>query len=40
MTGIIKSEVSRLCADIDEGAGAFLKRLIGGDWPYLWLDAT
>ena len=40
MTGIPKSEVSRLCAEIDERVQAFLNRPLEGDWPYLWLDAT
>jgi transposase-like protein len=40
MTGISKSQVSRLCAEIDERVGAFLDRPIEGDWPYLWIDAT
>lgn len=40
MTGISKSQVSRLCADIDERVNAFLERPLEGDWPYLWLDAT
>jgi putative transposase len=40
MTGISKSQVSRLCADIDERVNAFLSRPIEGDWPYLWIDAT
>jgi putative transposase len=40
MTGISKSEVSRLCAELDEEVGAFLNRPIEGDWPYLWIDAT
>ena len=38
-----KSQVSRLCAEIDERVGAFkanLERPIVGRWPYLWLDAT
>ena len=39
-SGISKSEVSRLCAELDERVGAFLDRPIEGDWPYLWLDAT
>ena len=39
-TGISKSEVSRLCAEIDERVQAFLNRPLEGDWPYLWLDAT
>jgi putative transposase len=40
MSGISKSQVSRLCADIDERVQAFLNRPIEGDWPYLWIDAT
>ena len=40
MTGISKSQVSRLCAEIDEKVQAFLSRPIEGDWPYLWIDAT
>jgi transposase-like protein len=38
--GISKSQVSRLCEDIDERVHAFLDRPIEGDWPYLWIDAT
>jgi putative transposase len=40
MSGISKSQVSRLCAEIDEKVKAFLGRPIEGDWPYLWIDAT
>jgi putative transposase len=40
MSGISKSQVSRLCGEIDERVKAFLGRPIEGDWPYLWLDAT
>jgi putative transposase len=40
MSGISKSQVSRLCAEIDERVGAFLGRPLEGDWPYLWIDAT
>ncbi len=40
LTGISKSQVSKLCKDIDERVGAFLDRPIEGEWPYLWLDAT
>ncbi len=40
MTGISKSQVSRLCAEIDERVNAFLTRPIEGEWPYLWIDAT
>ena len=40
MSGISKSQVSRLCEDIDERVKTFLARPIEGDWPYVWLDAT
>src|SRR4051794_41838684 len=40
MSGISKSQVSRLCEEIDERVKAFLERPIEGDWPYLWIDAT
>src|ERR1700729_3336388 len=40
MEGISKSQVSRLCAEIDERVQTFLHRPIEGEWPYLWLDAT
>lgn len=40
MSGISKSQVSRLCEEIDERVHAFLSRPIEGDWPYLWIDAT
>jgi putative transposase len=40
MTGISKSQVSRLCGEIDERVNTFLNRPLEGEWPYLWLDAT
>ena len=40
MEGVSKSQVSRLCAEIDDRVQDFLTRPIEGDWPYLWLDAT
>ena len=40
MTGVSKSQVSRLCVEIDERVDAFLDRPLEGEWPYLWLDAT
>ncbi len=40
LSGISKSQVSKLCKDIDERVSAFLERPIEGEWPYLWLDAT
>ena len=39
-SGVSKSQVSRLCEEIDERVKAFLDRPIEGDWPYLWIDAT
>ena len=40
-TGISKSEVSRICADLDEGVGAFrTRRLDHTPFPYVYLDAT
>ena len=40
MTGISKSQVSRLCGEIDDKVQSFLTRPLEGDWPYVWLDAT
>jgi transposase-like protein len=40
MSGISKSQVSRLIVEIDDRVKAFLSRPIEGDWPYVWLDAT
>ena len=40
MSGISKSQVSRLCEEIDDKVKAFLERPIEGDWPYIWIDAT
>jgi len=40
MSGISKSQVSRLCAEIDEKIATFLNRPLEGEWPYVWLDAT
>jgi transposase-like protein len=40
LSGISKSQVSKLCKDIDERVHAFLDRPLVGEWPYLWLDAT
>jgi hypothetical protein len=39
MSGISKSQVSRLCAEIDERVQT-IERPLEGDWPYLWIDAT
>jgi putative transposase len=40
LTGISKSQVSRLCGEIDGKIAAFLDRPLEGEWPYVWLDAT
>lgn len=40
MSGISKSQVSRLCEEIDDRVKAFLDRPIEGEWPYIWIDAT
>ena len=37
MDGISKSEVSRMCEEIDDKVKPFLGRPIEGDWPYVWL---
>jgi len=38
MTGISKSQVSRLCEEIDGCVKEFLNRPIEGTWPYVWID--
>ena len=40
MTGISKSQVSRLCAELDEEVERFRSRPLEGEYPYVWLDAT
>lgn len=40
LSGISKSQASKLCKDIDERVNVFLARPLDGEWPYLWLDAT
>ena len=40
MSGISKSQVSRLCEEIDGKVKAFLERTIEGDRSYLWIDAA
>ncbi|MGH2841882.1 MAG: IS256 family transposase [Solirubrobacteraceae bacterium] len=39
-TGVSRSEVSRICRDLDAVVEAFRGRKLEGDWPYVWLDAT
>jgi transposase-like protein len=40
MSGVSKSEVSRVCEEIDERVQAFLHRPLEGRYPYVWIDAT
>jgi putative transposase len=40
MSGISKSQVSRLCEEIDVKVKAFLDRPIEGEWPYVWVDGA
>ena len=40
LDGISKSEVSRICADLDPHVEAFRLRPLSGEHPYLWVDAT
>ena len=40
LEGISKSEVSRICADLDTGVAAFRTRPLTGEHRYLWVDAT
>jgi putative transposase len=39
-SGISKSEVSRLCLEVEGRVREFLERPVEGLFPYLWLDAT
>lgn len=40
MTGISKSQVSRLCQELDATVERFRSRRLDGTYPYVWLDAT
>jgi transposase-like protein len=40
LDGISKSEVSRICAELDPVVEAFRTRPLIGEHPYVWLDAT
>lgn len=40
MAGISKSQVSRLCQELDAEVERFRRRTLEGPYPYLWLDAT
>jgi len=39
LTGIDKSQVSRICKDLTEVVEAFRNRQLEGSYPYVWLDA-
>ena len=40
MEGISKSQVSRLCEQLDEEVERFRARPLAGHYPYVWVDAT
>jgi putative transposase len=40
MEGISKSQVSRLCQELDEEVERFRGRPLEGPYPYVWVDAT
>ena len=40
MEGISKSQVSRLCEELDEEVERFRGRPLEGPYPYVWVDAT
>ena len=40
MNGVSKSQVSRLCQELDAEVERFRSRKLEGDYPYVWLDAT
>ena len=40
LDGISKSQVSRLCAELDAEVERFRTRRLDGEYPYVWLDAT
>ena len=40
MNGISKSQVSRLCQELDREVESFRTRRLEGPYPYVWLDAT
>jgi transposase-like protein len=40
MTGISKSQVSRLCEELDSEVERFRSRCLCEEYPYVWLDAT
>ena len=40
LDGMSKSEVSRVCAELDGEVAAFRSRGLEGEHPYVWIDAT
>src|SRR5579859_2839305 len=40
MQGISKSQVSRMCAELDKEVEHFRNRKLEGPYPYVWLDGT
>jgi putative transposase len=40
MQGISKSQVSRLCSELDKEVERFRTRRLDGGYPYVWLDGT
>jgi putative transposase len=40
LDGMSKSEVSRICAELDGDVAAFRSRGLEGEHPYVWIDAT
>ena len=39
-SGVSRSEVSRLCSEVDARVAEFLNRPLEGQFPYVWLDGT
>ena len=39
-SGVSKSEVSRLCEEVESHVQEFLSRPLEGEFPYVWLDGT
>lgn len=39
LEGVSRSEVSRICSELDEAMEGFRSRPLEGDYPYVWLDA-
>ena len=40
LTGIDKSQISRICKELHEAVQAFRERPLQGSHPYVWLDAA